>query len=261
MRAVASHQAGAADDHGGDRRQSPCRSRRWDQPMIAGRPERPHRRAASSPETYEGREFDSPGGDPREPGSLIVGPHRDQVTGPRPCASRDDHLPDEHERDRDEEGRRNPPGRSSRLSQWFDFRPDVSGLRIRDQVGGPARDLEHAQGDDERGDRPERPTPSRSRVRRRRPRPGMPSPAGTRGQPRSVMAIPSTAPESASTEPTERSIPPPIKTSVIPTATTSRSGTWLTTLWSVPHCPEVAAREAEEDDEGAEDEEAGRGRR
>ncbi len=56
---------------------------------------------------------------------------------------------------------------------------------------------------------------------------------GPSGQPQRVMAIPSIEPESASTEPTDRSIPPAMTTTVMPTATTTRSGTWLMTIWRV----------------------------
>ena len=51
--------------------------------------------------------------------------------------------------------------------------------------------------------------------------------AAQRGHPNFVNKTPMTAADNASTDPTERSIPPTINTSVMPTAMKVRSGIWL----------------------------------
>ena len=53
------------------------------------------------------------------------------------------------------------------------------------------------------------------------------------GHCQSTMATPSRTAPNASTEPTDKSMPPTISTSVIPTAITVRSGLWLATVASV----------------------------
>ena len=67
------------------------------------------------------------------------------------------------------------------------------------------------------------------------PMPRQATSASQKGQAQSAMAIPRTHPERASTEPTDRSIPPITRTSVIPTETTVKSAIWLTMIRSV--CP------------------------
>ena len=51
--------------------------------------------------------------------------------------------------------------------------------------------------------------------------------AAASGSFQSASATPSTAPESASSDPTDRSMPPAMITNVMPVATSSTSGTWL----------------------------------
>ena len=57
--------------------------------------------------------------------------------------------------------------------------------------------------------------------------------AATSGQPHAVSALPSTALLSASTEPTERSIPPMTSTNVIPIAITASAGIWFASVTRV----------------------------
>ena len=53
------------------------------------------------------------------------------------------------------------------------------------------------------------------------------------GRRHSTSAIASTAEPSASTEPTDRSMPPAIRTSVSPTAITVSAGIWLASVVNV----------------------------
>ena len=48
-----------------------------------------------------------------------------------------------------------------------------------------------------------------------------------------TMSVPSTAPDSASTEPTDRSIPPMTSTYVMPTAVSTVAGIWLAIVVNV----------------------------
>ena len=57
--------------------------------------------------------------------------------------------------------------------------------------------------------------------------------AAASGSRQSASATPSTAPDRASTEPTDRSIPPVMTTSVMPVATRSTSGSWFAMVRTV----------------------------
>ena len=124
---------------------------------------------------------------------------------------------------RDQERRRGPQA-GNRPGDPLDPGADVLRLRARDQVGRAPGHLEHPQRDDERGDRPE----DRDQAVDQAADPAHRQ-AGREGQPERPAPIDQRDPqhrpaENASTEPTERSIPPTTRTSVIPTDTTVRSG-------------------------------------
>ena len=106
--------------------------------------------------------------------------------------------------------------------QAFDRAADVSRLRPGREIGEAARDLEHAQRDDERGHATPDVTspltvPARDRPKRQAGR-----------DPHRQMPVdedsPSTAPQRPRTEPTDRSIPPEMITSVMPAATIASAG-------------------------------------
>lgn len=64
----------------------------------------------------------------------------------------------------------------------------------------------------------------------------MPSSAeGSTPQPQPSIATLTVEAASASTEPTDRSMPPMISTKVMPTASTIRSGIWLASVLKVPY--------------------------
>ena len=73
------------------------------------------------------------------------------------------------------------------------------------------------------------------------------------GRRHSTSAIASTAEPSASTEPTDRSMPPAISTSVIPTVMTVSAGIWLASVVKVEAGQEVIGRHPEERDQDGED--------
>ena len=226
--ALAAHQAGAADDDRGDRGELHA-----DAAVGIGRRQPgdlEHRSGGGErPRDDEGHQLDPTGGEPREPRRPLVGADGDEVTAPD-RAGQDD-LPDEDDGDGGEEGRRDPqPG--DRLRQPLDARADVLGLRVGDPIGGAAATSSMPRVTMNEGiDQATQTAPLRNP--QAAPTARQSATDGQSGQPQPAMAIPSTAPESASTEPTERSIPPAMTTSVMPAATTIRSGTWLTTLWSV----------------------------
>ena len=136
--------------------------------------------------------------------------------------------------ERDQEGRRDSQARK-RPGDPLDPRPDVLGLRVRDQVSRAPGHLEHAQRDDERGDRPEHrdqavdqaAEPADAQGRRRRPaRTASPNPPARSPAP--------SRPAPAPSRPRGRSRRSPARASCPPT-TTVRSAIWLTMIRSV--CP------------------------
>jgi hypothetical protein len=65
------------------------------------------------------------------------------------------------------------------------------------------------------------------------PAPSASGTAAINGQPHPVSALPSSALLSASTDPTDRSIPPTTSTNVIPIAITTSAGIWFASVTSV----------------------------
>ena len=122
---------------------------------------------------------------------------------------------------------------------------EVARLRLRHQVGRAARHLEHRERDDERRNPPARGRAIRWRARTRcpHPPPPLPLPAGRRGPTRAASRT--TAALSASTDPTERSMPPVITTSVMPVASSSASGIWLASATIVVHEKKCSVSERE----------------